>query len=202
MDDDEMDTSRPSGRGGEVTLPKATMSKIIREMVPADIRIANDTRDLLIECCVEFINLVSSEANEVCSKEEKRTIAPEHVLKALQELGFHEYVEEVSHAFEAHKAEAQEFPRLHSRGFKHKQAALTEEEAIAAQQRMFAEARMRMNADAGAGVGVGGGSGSGAGENARSPGGGVAAATPGGVGAAGAGVTAASAAPAGASGAS
>jgi len=32
---------------------------------------------------VEFINLVSSESNEVCNKEERRTIAPEHVLKAL-----------------------------------------------------------------------------------------------------------------------
>jgi hypothetical protein len=31
----------------------------------------------------EFINLLSSESNEVCSREEKKTIAPEHVLKAL-----------------------------------------------------------------------------------------------------------------------
>lgn len=34
----------------------------------------------------EFINLVSSESNEVCNKEDRRTIAPEHVLKALQVL--------------------------------------------------------------------------------------------------------------------
>lgn len=32
----------------------------------------------------EFINLISSESNEVCSREEKKTIAPEHVLKALE----------------------------------------------------------------------------------------------------------------------
>lgn len=32
----------------------------------------------------EFINLISSESNEVCSREDKRTIAPEHVLKALE----------------------------------------------------------------------------------------------------------------------
>lgn len=32
----------------------------------------------------EFINLISSESNEICSKEEKRTIAPEHVLRALE----------------------------------------------------------------------------------------------------------------------
>lgn len=40
----------------------------------------------LFYCLAEFINLVSSESNEVCSREEKRTIAPEHVLKALEVL--------------------------------------------------------------------------------------------------------------------
>lgn len=53
----------------------------------------------------EFINLISSESNEVCNKEDKRTIAPEHVLKALQVLGFGEYVEEVYAAYEQHKYE-------------------------------------------------------------------------------------------------
>ncbi|KAL2896637.1 Protein Dr1-like protein [Bienertia sinuspersici] len=68
----------------DASLPKATMTKIIKEMLPPDVRVARDAQDLLIECCVEFINLVSSESNEVCNREEKRTIAPEHVLKALE----------------------------------------------------------------------------------------------------------------------
>ena len=37
-----------------------------------------------VQCFTEFINLISSESNEICSKEEKRTIAPEHVLRALE----------------------------------------------------------------------------------------------------------------------
>jgi hypothetical protein len=42
----------------------------------------------------EFINLLSSESNEVCSREEKKTIAPEHVLKALSVslLSFHKFI--------------------------------------------------------------------------------------------------------------
>nr|GEV94490.1 protein Dr1 homolog [Tanacetum cinerariifolium] len=32
----------------------------------------------------EFINLISSKSNEVCSREDKRTISLEHVLKALE----------------------------------------------------------------------------------------------------------------------
>ncbi|XP_034893443.1 protein Dr1 homolog isoform X1 [Populus alba] len=127
----------------DASLPKATMTKIIKEMLPPDVRVARDAQDLLIECCVEFINLVSSESNDVCSREDKRTIAPEHVLKALEVLGFGEYIEEVYAAYEQHKLET-----MHDslKGGKWSNgAAMTEEEAAAAQQRMFDEARARMN---------------------------------------------------------
>ncbi|ONI09047.1 hypothetical protein PRUPE_5G214400 [Prunus persica] len=123
-----------------------TMTKIIKEMLPPDVRVARDAQDLLIECCVEFINLISSESNEVCSREEKRTIAPEHVLKALQVLGFSEYIEEVYSAYEQHKLET-----MHDVAKSVKWgngAEMTEEEALAEQQRMFAEARARMNGGA------------------------------------------------------
>lgn len=53
---------------------------------------AKDSRDLLIECCVEFITMISSEANEIAEKDAKKTIACEHITKALEELGFAEYV--------------------------------------------------------------------------------------------------------------
>ncbi|KAF6167322.1 hypothetical protein GIB67_043183 [Kingdonia uniflora] len=126
----------------DVSLPKATMTKIIKEMLPPDVRVARDAQDLLVECCVEFINLISSESNDVCNREEKRTIAPEHVLKALEVLGFGDYIEEVYAAYEQHKLETLDSPK----GVKwSSRAEMTEEEALAEQQRMFAEARARMN---------------------------------------------------------
>uniref|UniRef100_A0A803NE45 Transcription factor CBF/NF-Y/archaeal histone domain-containing protein n=1 Tax=Chenopodium quinoa TaxID=63459 RepID=A0A803NE45_CHEQI len=104
----------------------------------------------------EFINLVSSESNDVCNREEKRTIAPEHVLKALEVLGFGEYIEDVYAAYEQHKVETMVI-LLFQVNFKDctdpgglsglwgNAAEMTEEEAAAEQQRMFAEARARMN---------------------------------------------------------
>ena len=76
------------------------------ELLPDDVTCAKETRDLVIECCVgktkilntcvaliltscsaiEFIHLLSSEANEICEKESKKTIAPEHIISALQVL--------------------------------------------------------------------------------------------------------------------
>ncbi|KAF5730240.1 protein Dr1 isoform X2 [Tripterygium wilfordii] len=128
----------------DASLPKATMTKIIKEMLPPDVRVARDAQDLLIECCVEFINLVSSESNEVCGREDRRTIAPEHVLKALEVLGFGEYIEEVYAAYEQHKLETMQ-DSLRGGGKWSNGAEMTEEEAAAEQQRMFAEARARMN---------------------------------------------------------
>ncbi|CAM8985390.1 hypothetical protein QQ045_008522 [Rhodiola kirilowii] len=129
----------------DASLPKATMTKIIKEMLPPDVRVARDAQDLIIECCVEFINLISSESNDICNKEERKTIAPEHVLKALQDLGFGEYVDEVYAAFELHKLEAVDTVKG---GKVSNGAEMTEEEALAEQQRMFAEARARMNGSA------------------------------------------------------
>ena len=54
----------------------------------------------------EFIQLLSSEANDVATKEKKSTIQPEHVMTALRELGFSEFIEEVKLAWEQQKDEA------------------------------------------------------------------------------------------------
>lgn len=78
-------------------IPIATVQKIITEILPSSSgqSFARDARDLLIECCVEFITLISSEANDISEKEAKKTIAVEHIEKALIELGFQDYVPDV-----------------------------------------------------------------------------------------------------------
>lgn len=56
-----------------------------------------------MECCVEFITLISSEANDISEKEAKKTIACEHVERALRDLGFGDYIPEVLAVAEEHK---------------------------------------------------------------------------------------------------
>ena len=65
---------------------------------------AKETRDLLIECCVEFITMISSEANEIAEKDAKKTIACEHINKALEELGYGTYVGELNRVAEGFKS--------------------------------------------------------------------------------------------------
>lgn len=56
-----------------------------------NIRVANESRELILNCCTEFIHLISSEANEICNQKNKKTISAEHILEALDKLGFSDF---------------------------------------------------------------------------------------------------------------
>ena len=61
--------------------------------------------DLMIDCCTEFIQLVTSEANEICATDNKATMNPEHIIKALQQLEFSEFEPELLQLLEQFKQE-------------------------------------------------------------------------------------------------
>ncbi|EIE83669.1 hypothetical protein G6F57_007346 [Rhizopus arrhizus] len=127
----------------ELSLPKATVQKLINEMMPEDIVCAKDTRDLLIDCCVEFIHLIASEANEICEKETKKTIAGEHIVAALQALGFEEYVEEVEEVFKEHKKQQKDRDKKSTRL---ENTGISEEELLRQQELLFAQSRLKFEA--------------------------------------------------------
>ncbi|KAK9712485.1 negative cofactor 2 transcription regulator complex subunit ncb2 [Basidiobolus ranarum] len=138
-------SDREGGNGldDDLSLPKATVQKLINEMMPDDIVCAKDTRDLLIDCCVEFIHLIASEANEICEKEAKKTIAAEHVIVALQTLGFENYLPEVQEVFKEHKKQQKDRDRKSSRL---ENSGMSEEELLRNQALLFAQARMKYEA--------------------------------------------------------
>ncbi|KAI9805520.1 MAG: hypothetical protein M1825_000771 [Sarcosagium campestre] len=122
----------------------ATVQKIITEILPASsgLTFAKDARDLLIECCVEFITLISSEANEIAEKEAKKTIACEHVTKALQDLGFQDYVQEVLDVANEHKEQQKTREKKQS---KMEQSGLSEAELLRQQEALFGAAKLKYN---------------------------------------------------------
>ncbi|KAF5333672.1 hypothetical protein D9611_002212 [Ephemerocybe angulata] len=124
----------------ELSLPKATVAKMISELLPNDVSCAKETRDLVIECCVEFIHLISSEANDVCEEESKKTIAPEHIITALKRLGFDSFTTEVEDVLKDHKAQQKDRDKKVS---KLEQSGLTEEELLAKQEELFAASRAK-----------------------------------------------------------
>lgn len=53
---------------------------IIKDVLP-DVRVANETRELLNQCCVEFVKHVAKEAQIISSKDLRKTIYHDHVQK-------------------------------------------------------------------------------------------------------------------------
>ena len=66
----------------DVGLPQKGLNMIIKDTLP-DVRIANETRDLINQCCVEFIHHVSREAQRISSDDQRKTIYHEHVQKGM-----------------------------------------------------------------------------------------------------------------------
>ncbi|XP_046371366.1 protein Dr1-like [Haliotis cracherodii] len=121
----------------DLSIPRAALNKMIKELVP-NVRVANEARELILSCCTEFIHLVSSEANEVCTKQQKKTISPEHVLNALDSLGFGAYKEDAQAVLQEAKAVAAKKRRGSSRL---ENLGIPEEELLRQQQELFAKAR-------------------------------------------------------------
>lgn len=129
----------------DLSLPKATVQKLVSEMLPSDVSFARETRDLLIECCVEFVHLISSEANEICERETKKTIAAEHVLKALEDLGFKDYIDDIQAVVQDHKIQQKAREKKIS---KFESSGMTQEELLAQQEELLNRARDRFQSSA------------------------------------------------------
>ncbi|KAJ1569426.1 negative cofactor 2 transcription regulator complex subunit ncb2 [Cladochytrium tenue] len=135
------DDDHGGGGGGadeDVGLPKATVYKLIQEMLPPDVVCAKDTRDLLTDCCV---------ANEICENDAKKTIAGEHVITALKNLGFEEYIEELNEVLEDHAKQSKvaiSFPDRESRSSKLENSGLSLEELQRVQEELLAKAKANL----------------------------------------------------------
>ena len=126
------------------------MQKIVSEIIPPDLVFSRDTRDALIECCVEFIMILSTESNEIAEKESKKTIASEHVIKALEVLGFQDYIEPIQEVIQEHKESLKVRERKVG---KLEQSGRSEEELLREQELLFAKSRSRLNSNIGTGSG-------------------------------------------------
>ncbi|KAJ3344649.1 negative cofactor 2 transcription regulator complex subunit ncb2 [Entophlyctis luteolus] len=142
----------------ELGLPKTTISKIIQEVLPGDIWCSKEARDLIADCCLvrstdidtrfescvflmKMTDLVLSAANEICDKEAKKAITGDHVLSALKELGFEDYLAEVNEALGDHNRLNKERKQRSNR---FENSGISPEEKLRRQEELIEQARLSM----------------------------------------------------------
>ncbi|KAH3900296.1 related to Negative cofactor 2 complex subunit beta [Saccharomycodes ludwigii] len=132
----------------EISLPKATVQKIISEVLAdTDVTFSKEAREIIIDGGIEFIMILSSMASEMADKEAKKTISPDHVMSALEELEFPDFIAPLHHVLDQHK-EVQKIRQV--RDMKFKKSGLSEEELLRQQEELFRQSRSRLNSNSGA----------------------------------------------------
>lgn len=120
-----------------VEFPRSTMNKIANEIVPNH-KLTNDGRELIANCCKEFIQLISSRASQLCSVQNKTYLTREHVLMALKDLGFSSICSDLEEFAETSKKKRKRKGRLSD-------LDIPEEELFRQQQELLNEARTEWN---------------------------------------------------------
>lgn len=93
-------TNHPTADDNECTvreqdrfMPIANVIRIMRKILPSHAKISDDAKETIQECVSEYISFITSEANERCQREQRKTITAEDVLYAMSKLGFDDYIE-------------------------------------------------------------------------------------------------------------
>ncbi|GAU34744.1 hypothetical protein TSUD_17170 [Trifolium subterraneum] len=73
-------------------MPIANVIRIMRRILPSHAKISDDAKETIQECVSEYISFITSEANERCQKEQRKTVTAEDLLWAMGKLGFDDYV--------------------------------------------------------------------------------------------------------------
>ena len=126
-----------SDNDDDLCIPRSAMYKLVKELVP-QVRLSGEAKDLIVTACNEFIHLLASESNTVCENQSKKLILPDHVLSALDNLGFGEYKQD---CIEVMKQMQEEVDKRKKLRHKLEKPGIPEEELLRQQNLLFAEAR-------------------------------------------------------------
>eukprot|EP01023_Acetabularia_acetabulum_P047874 TRINITY_DN5049_c0_g1_i1.p2 TRINITY_DN5049_c0_g1~~TRINITY_DN5049_c0_g1_i1.p2 ORF type:complete len:211 (-),score=25.24 TRINITY_DN5049_c0_g1_i1:281-868(-) len=127
----------------EVCLPKTTLVKYVKSCLPSGMKMTLECQDTLVDVSTEFVKILSRLANTFSTKENKNTVYPEHVLKALEQLGLARYEDEINSTLDQFKADQKSSARQSLKATRAQRSGMSVEEQLELQQKMFADARAK-----------------------------------------------------------
>jgi len=145
MEFDEADTDTAASASvpaATPTLPKLSLSRLIHASLPPDWSCSETAQERIQQCCIELIQLLASESNEMMQRDKKQQIMTHHVLKAVKELEFDNWLPELEALIQAKEAEAKSAPRSLKRRME--QSGRSLDELARRQQEMFQKAKQKM----------------------------------------------------------
>lgn len=74
-------------------LPIANVARVMKKALPAHAKLSKDSKECVQECVSEFISFITSQAEDKCKLEKRKTLNGEDMLWAMFTLGFEHYAE-------------------------------------------------------------------------------------------------------------
>ncbi len=76
----------------ERLLPIANISRIMKQALPQNAKVAKDAKDCIQECVTEFIGFITSESSERLARNDRKTITGDDIIDSMRSLGFEDYL--------------------------------------------------------------------------------------------------------------
>lgn len=96
--------NQPIKRKPDEYLPIANVIKIMRRVLPPQVNILDESKEIIQECASEFIAFLTRLANENCHRECRNIIKPEDILSTMESTGFDNYIEPLTVFLNKHRS--------------------------------------------------------------------------------------------------
>uniref|UniRef100_A0A182NLW5 DNA polymerase epsilon subunit 3 n=1 Tax=Anopheles dirus TaxID=7168 RepID=A0A182NLW5_9DIPT len=89
----------------DLNLPNSSVTRLIKEAVPAEVKISNECRVALARATSVFVLYLTSAATSAAQQKNQKSLSADHVLKGLEEIEFESFLQPL-------KAELESFRKM------------------------------------------------------------------------------------------
>lgn len=92
----------------DLNLPNAVVMRIIKESLPDGVSVGKEARAAVAKAASIFILYLTSAANTIAKKANRKTINGQDVIQAMDDIEFEQFIEPLKEAFEGFKKSQRE----------------------------------------------------------------------------------------------
>uniref|UniRef100_A0A0K8TB22 DNA polymerase epsilon subunit 3 n=1 Tax=Lygus hesperus TaxID=30085 RepID=A0A0K8TB22_LYGHE len=92
----------------DLNLPLSVVSRIVKDSLPDGTNVAKEARTALARAASVFVLYLTSTANNIATKSNRKTINTNDIMKALEETDFEQFIEPLSAAVSGYRKCVQE----------------------------------------------------------------------------------------------
>jgi len=94
-------------RPEDLNLPNAVVSRIIKEALPPNVKVSKEAQAAVAKAASVFVLYATSCANNVASNAHRKTLNGSDVIKAMEDMEFHKFIDPLESSLESWKESQQ-----------------------------------------------------------------------------------------------